>query len=153
MQTIIHKTNEYADSDNVVFPVEDVRSLERDLFSEDEIKYIKTNRREHKTDFFAFNRLNNWVFVLLADKERNRTQRLEDYRTRGARLQGVLNEHRVNTVVVVDSEDKPAEVLAFAEGLVLRNYQFIKYKSKPEEKAHSLSSLFLYSRKAGEQDV
>ncbi len=153
MQTIIHKTNEYTDSDNIVFVIEDVRSLEQALFSPAELKFMAIRRREHKQDLFTFNRLDNWVIVLFVDRERNRDERLETLRLKGAGLQSFLNEQKVNSAVVIDSEDKPAEMLAFAEGLSLRNYQFLKYKSKPDDKAHSLSSLYLYSKGLTDEDI
>ena len=65
MQTIIHKTDSYTDTDNVVFPVTDLKFLEKELFSEDEIVYMETFHRDHKQQTFSFNLLSNVVFLVL----------------------------------------------------------------------------------------
>ena len=158
MHTIIHLTDSYADTENVVFPVTDIKNIETGLFSEPEIKYIKTQFKEHKRKFYSFNRLDNWVFVVILDKESILSQRLENYRKEGAKLQAVLNDNKLNAVVVVDNENKPEEVMAFTEGLALRNYQFLKYKSKsdPEsykDKLFSLNSIYLFCRDVEDRDI
>jgi leucyl aminopeptidase len=153
MQTIIHKTDSFSESDHVVFAVTDLRHVEPGLFSGDELKYMKENHKIHKKDFFAFNRLNNWLFVVLVDKERNASERLEQYREKGAKFQKTLNDHKLNAIVLADSEDRPREILAFAEGLALRNYQFLKYKSKPEDKMNALNSIYIHSRSVEEQEI
>lgn len=153
MQTIINKTDAYSEKDNVVFAITDTGSIDAALFSSDEMKYIKSHRKAHKQDFFAFNRLKNWLFVVFLDKEKNRSRRLENFREKGAKFLGKVNDLKVNSVVIADTENNPIEVLAFAEGLALRNYQFLKYKSKPEEKLNALNSIHIYSRELDERDI
>ena len=128
MQTIIHKTDTYSGKDNLVLAVTNFSSLEPGLFTEAERKYMRAGRRAHKTDFFAFNRLNNWIFVFFINRERGLFQRLETYREKGAKLQSLVNGHKLNAVVIADLENRPREILALAEGLALSNYQFLKYK-------------------------
>ncbi|MCB0823216.1 MAG: leucyl aminopeptidase [Bacteroidales bacterium] len=153
MQTIIHKTDSYTDTDNVVFPVTDFDMLEKELFTEDEILYMETFYNEHKQRQFSFNRLSNVVFVILMDNERDQNRRMQNYREQGVRLQAEANGHKLNAVVVVDRENKPDEILAFAEGIALRNYQFLKYKTKASEQINSLGSVYLLSKNLSEQAI
>ena len=153
MQTIIHKTDSYTANDNVVFIVSDYKSIEPGLFSDAELKYIKSAHQLDNKDFFSFNRLDNWQFVIFIKKEGALHERLETYRQKGAKIQAVLNEQKLNSLVVVDPGNAAEEIMAFAEGLALRNYQFLKYKSKPEEKLHSLSSVYLLSDGVDEREI
>jgi len=153
MQTIIHKTDTYSDTDNVVFVVPDIKFIESELFSSAEMSYIKSHHQVDKKNFFAFNRLSNWLFVIFLEKEKNHSQRLESYRDKGAEFQSTLNDHKLNSIVIADTENKPSEILAFAEGLALKNYQFLKYKSKPEEKLNTLNSIYLHSQNIEFQDI
>ncbi|MCB2219678.1 MAG: leucyl aminopeptidase family protein [Bacteroidetes bacterium] len=153
MQTIIHKTDSYSDTDNVVFPVTDLKNLETELFSTDELSYMETFYKEHKQRFFTFNRLSNVLFVCLLDKERDENQRLQNYREQGAKLQAEANTHKLNALVIVDREKKPEEIMAFAEGLALRNYQFLKYKTKASEQINALGSIYILSKGLSDEKV
>jgi leucyl aminopeptidase len=153
MQTIIHKTNSYSDTDNVVFPVTDLKYLEKELFSSDELSYMETFFKDHKQRFFTFNRLSNVLFVCLMDKERDKNQRLQLYREQGAKLQAEANTLKLNALVIVDREKKPEEILACAEGLALRNYQFLKYKTKPSEQINALGSIYILSKDLSNESV
>ena len=93
------------------------------------------------------------VFVILMDNERDQNRRMQNYREQGVRLQAEANGHKLNAVVVVDRENKPDEILAFAEGIALRNYQFLKYKTKASEQINSLGSVYLLSKNLSEQAI
>jgi leucyl aminopeptidase len=153
MQTIINITDTYTNSDNVLFVINDIKSIQKELFSEGELDYMKTFHKEHKQNTFLFNRLDNWHFVILVEKEKSTEQRMENFRAAGAKCQPTLNKHKINSLIVVDAEKKPMEILAFAEGLALRNYQFLKYKTEKTENINSLNSILLFSKNITEEEV
>ena len=153
METLINKTDSYSNTDNVVFVITKPTQLKDELFSQEEIAYIGTHFKENKKKFFVFNRLENCLFVFITEKENNPSIRMENYRELGAKLQSSINEHKLNHVVLVDLENKPAEMLAFAEGLVLKNYQFLKYISKSNEKLFSLNTVYVFSKDATDKSI
>ena len=153
MQTIIHLTGSYNQTDNVALVVTEIKSLKEDLLTANEIEFIRDFNKEHKKRLFAFNRLSHRVLLLIMEKERDQYARLENYREEGAKLQPLINDHKLNAIVLADPENKPAELLALAEGLVLKNYQFLKYKTKPSEKLNSLNSIYIHSRGVMEEQV
>lgn len=153
MQTIIQLVESYTNDENVVFYVSNLKDVESDLFSEDELSYMKAQQKENKKDFFAFNRLNNWVFVSLFEKNQDKSLNLENCRDKGAQFQAFLNDQKLNSIVIADTGQNPFEALAFSEGLVLKNYQFLKYKSKPEEILNSLSTVLIFSEGLDQQEV
>ena len=153
MQTIINTTSRLSKNDNLVFITADLKNLDAKYLSNDEIQHIKRNFKEHKTTRFSFNHFNRWIFVQILEKERKKEFRLEDYRVSGAKLAPIINEYKIHSVVLFDADNKAEEVLAFAEGLALANYQFLKYKKEPAKKLNSLNNINLYSSNIDEKDV
>ncbi|MBL7105727.1 MAG: leucyl aminopeptidase [Bacteroidales bacterium] len=145
MQTIIDITEKYSKQDNPVFLITDIKDIDKKYFSEDEFQYIKSCHKEHKKELFSFNHFDHWIFVQFIKKEKIRHLRLESYRAAGAKLLKTINENKLHSIVIVGSEAKPEESLAFAEGMALCNYQFLKYKKKPAEKINSLNTIYVYS--------
>lgn len=153
MQTIINTSSRLLKNDNLVFITSDLKNLDEKYFSADEIQFIRRNNKEHKTNRFSFNHFNRWVFVQIIEKERKKEHRLENYRVTGAKLTAIINEQKLHAVVLFDADNKTEETLAFAEGLALANYQFLKYKKDPAKKLNSLNNINIFSKSIDEKDV
>ncbi len=153
MQTIINTTSRLSKNDNLVFITSDLKTLDEKYFTDSEIRHIKQYHKEHKTTRFSFNQFNRWIFVQILEKERKKEPRLENYRVAGAKLTPLINEQKIHSVVLFDADKKAEETLAFAEGLALANYQFLKYKKDPAEKLNSLNSIDIYSTGVNEKAV
>ena len=69
----------------------------------------------------------------------------EYLRKAGKEICDILNKDKACTLQLTSTEDNADLLLALAEGLVLSNYQFLKYKSTPEK--NSLHELFFLSDK------
>lgn len=82
---------------------------------------------------FTFPRAEGIVFVRLLKQEPDPFIALEDARIAGNDLLSELRRYKVESVCIHNLclEDR---VLAFAEGLALGSYQFLKYFTKPAEK-------------------
>ena len=153
MLTIINTTSRLSKNDSLIFITADLKNLDTKYLTEEEIQHIKRNNKEHKTNRFSFNHFNRWVFVQILEKERKKEQRLENYRVAGAKLTPAINEQKIHSAVLLDADNKAEEVLAFAEGLALANYQFLKYKKDPAAKLNSLNNINIFSRDINENDI
>jgi leucyl aminopeptidase len=153
MQTIIHLTDSYSQNDHVVFVVSDIKNLKTEMLSGQEISFVKTYFKEHKKRLFIFNRLTHSVFVAIPEKKKNHYTQLENYREEGAKLQPAIHDAKLHSIVIVDLEARPYGILAFAEGLALRNYQFLKYKTRRSEQLNTLNSIYLHSSGLNEAEV
>lgn len=153
MQTIINTTSRLSKNDNLVFVTSDLKNLDTKYLSDNEIQHIKRYNKEHKTTRFSFNHFNRWIFVQIQEKERKKELRLENYRVSGSKLTPVINEQKIHSLVLFDLDNKAEEILAFAEGLALTNYQFLKYKKDPAEKLNSLNSIDIYSSIVDEKEL
>ncbi len=145
MQTIINITDKITVKDNIVFLASDPKQLRDKNLNTEEISYIKSFHKEHKKTVFTFNKLTRWIFVVLVEKEAIQSLRLEMYRIAGAKLLGAVNDNKLHRIVIADTNKKPDESLAFAEGMALANYQFLKYKKDPSEKLNPLNSIDIFS--------
>jgi leucyl aminopeptidase len=153
MQTIVNITDTYTDTDNLVFVVSNIKSIQKEIFSTEELEYIKTYHKDHKQSVFSFNRLNHWHFVVFVEKESSAHLSIDNYRTAGAKLLSLINENKLNNIVLVDAENKSSEILAFAEGMALNNYQFLKYKTEKPAKVNSLNTILIFNENINEKDV
>jgi len=153
MQTIVNITDTYTDSDNLVFVVSNIKSIQKEIFTSEELEYMKTFHKEHKQNDFAFNRLNHSHFVVFVEKDSNSSLHIENYRLAGSKLVSVVNKNKLNNIVIVDAENKPNEILAFAEGMALNNYQFLKYKTENPVKVNSLNTILIFSENLPGEEV
>jgi leucyl aminopeptidase len=67
----------------------------------------------------------------------------ENLRKAGCDICGLANKEKIKKLQLCSFTDHPEDLLALAEGLLLANYQFLKYKS--DKKENSLSAVSLVS--------
>jgi leucyl aminopeptidase len=100
------------------------------------------------------NNLDHLVLVKgLDDRDLSRQAMLENARKAGFEIHAVLKEHEVKKVAIQNGGVESAVCLAFAEGLALTNYQFLKYHNKRKEMQHSLEQILLISDEIREEQV
>ncbi|WP_205503317.1 leucyl aminopeptidase family protein [Rufibacter psychrotolerans] len=99
-----------------------------ELFSQDELDYI--NRQlELKSNLVALNKLTHQLYLVLTEPKKTQTQTHEALRKAGHTLHHRLLADKVEHVVLLDGADSEA-ALYVAEGLVLSNYSFQRYKTE-----------------------
>jgi leucyl aminopeptidase len=79
--------------------------------------------------------------------------RLENARKAGFEAHALLVDHKVETVTIANEDVEAEESVAFAEGLALSNYQFLKYLTDYRSKKHSLQEINLYDEDLTEDHV
>ncbi len=99
---------------------------------------------------FSFPRAEGVVFVRILKSEKDPYIALEDARLVGNELLSELRRYKIETLGIQNlcAEDR---VLAFAEGLALGSYQFLKYFTKASEKA--LQEIRIPSDSASPADI
>ena len=111
-------------------------------------------RLESEKGMALFNHLENLVIVKgLAFHELSLQSKLENARKAGFDVHAFLKDFDVEEVVIENGGVEPQECLAFAEGLALTNYQFLKYYSKQEEKLYALQRVAIVDKSLGEKEV
>jgi len=150
---IIRKVNKIPVNKNVVLFLENLDNLKTDILNDDEIKYIKIEKDKNKKELIAFNRLDYWIYVQFIKKDDADHITLENCRLAGNKLSSIVNEQKLKEIYIQDLEDKPAETLAFVEGMVLGNYQFLKYHKEAKKKKNSLDKIGLIASKIKSREI
>lgn len=122
---------------------------------EDPTEQAYVSKRLHEeTPVAVLNRLDHLVvFRGLNAEDTSRYVRLETARKAGFDLHKQLIDHGVEAVTIVNEGVEAEESIAFAEGLALTNYQFLKYLSEERKKQHPLQEIGLYDQKLSEDHI
>jgi leucyl aminopeptidase len=137
---------------NLLFLTPAPENLPKEYFSKTEHSYIALQHKKEKQDFFSFNRLDHWLFIQVIKEEKDPYKANEILRKSGDKLGSLLNELKLKQVILYDTAGRAAETIAFAEGLLLGQYQFLKYKVK-KEKENTLESVQIFSGKITKADI
>ena len=140
----IKKTTEAEERSNRVVLVRKGQELASLLPDKEQRLYIEGRFGEDK-DMAQLNLLDHQVFVRrLEEEEVPESHRLEEARKAAHSIHPALVDQGVEQVVIVNGGVTPEESVAFAEGLALSNYQFLKYKTGEKEKKSTLDEIRLY---------
>lgn len=137
-------TDREQEIDNLVVVLSKWSKLPAGLFSQAEKKYMKDQAEQSKKQLISFNRYNHWVFVFLIKDEKDPFMKLESCRKAGDQAAAILNGHKAKRVALFDAENRGDETMAFAEGMALGSYQYLKHKKDRTEEP-TLELIEIYS--------
>ncbi|MEI7724403.1 MAG: peptidase M17, partial [Bacteroidota bacterium] len=144
-------TNKEQELGHLVVIVSKLSKLPAGIFSTAEKTYLKEQVETLKQEVVSFNRLSYLVFVYFIREEKDLPKRLEMSRKAGDKIAGLLNAQKAIRVAIFDTEVEGNVVLAFAEGMALGSYQFLKYK-KDKENENTLQEIEIYSKALEESE-
>ncbi len=111
-------------------------------FSEKEIQYIDQQIAQ-KNHFISFNDCGHIRIVAYVSTENIDFKLVEAVRKLGAKASPLLNQHKVESVNITHNTQYTDAAVAFAEGLLLANYQFLKYKKEADKEKNSLQTVLI----------
>jgi leucyl aminopeptidase len=151
----IIKTSDIKKSNTNIYLISDVSHLTKIIFDEKETEYILKRLSEKNQNTVILNKLGHITVVckLASDENTTKDKELEKYRKTGESLLGLINDHKIESVCIVASSDMTFETIAFAEGMALGNYQFLKYRKDREEKESTLKKIELISLDLAEKEI
>lgn len=138
-------TSKEQELQHLVVVTSKLTKLPAGLFNAAEKKYLREQVETMKQEVVSFNRLDYWVYVFFIREEKDPSKRMEKCRKAGDKVARLVNAQKAARVSVYDAEGKSSETLAFAEGMALGSYQFLKYK-KDRENENTLKEIEIYSR-------
>ena len=148
--TSISKTSVLKE-DNLVIIGKSFKNKPEYGLTTDQVSYIERNLADHKK-LVSINQFTRLVFVVVTDEKKENPQQKELLRRAANTITGALNEQK-KTSVIISSVLEKKFTLAFIEGILLGNYQFIKHKTKAEKEKNSLSTLFVHSTDVTEKHL
>ncbi len=143
----IIKTIKINQNETNVFLVSEISHLPKGIFDEKETKYISQRLSEKDQNTVILNKLGHITIICKIDSDNKTTpdKKLEKTRKAGESLLGIFNEHKTEAVCIIDTNHLHGETLAFAEGMVLGTYQFLKYRKDQKDKESSLRKIEVMS--------
>ncbi len=149
MKTLLRKALRKPTAADTIYLVKAGPDLSDLNLTEDEINYTKKEHRL-KQNIIEINRLKNRIIVVFCNFSGFKSQKLENNRKLGADIQSILNKAKSERVVVYPVNSSQDEIFAFVEGLVLSNYQFLKYKKDVKKLENSLKQIDIYDDEISE---
>jgi len=123
------------------------------ISGKDQVAYVE-KRLSGEKETAHLNLLDHHVFVRkLAHRNPTSHNRPEEARTAAFDLHRTITDLELKDVLLVNAGVTQEEMLAFAEGLALSNYQFLKYKTGDNRKKHALQSIGLHDELLPEEQV
>ncbi len=117
-----------------------------------EIKFIK-EAVSAKNNFIPINQYNRWIFIQILPEKKKGDEMLESLRREASKLKTVLNKYKLKELVLMHCSDSSDELIAYAEGILLSHYTFLKYFGNKEEKSNSLEEILFFSKKLQLQSI
>jgi len=143
----INKTSAIDKSKTNIYLVKEISDLPAHIFTEQETTYILGRLAEKDQTTLVLNTLGHLSIICrpVSGDEASRDKKLEKFRKIGESMLAVLNEYKTKLVCIVDTANLESETLAFAEGMALGNYQFLKYRKDQKEKESTLETIEIVS--------
>jgi leucyl aminopeptidase len=152
MRTLLRKALRKPTAADTIFLIKDGKDLNLTPLTEEEKAFVKRQHRD-KRKVVSINRYKNFLMLAYGEFMGTRANRLENYRKRGDECQQLLNDAKVERAVVYNINATKEEELAFVEGMVLGNYQFVKYKKEGEKSGNTLRQVDVYDNDLTDADL
>ena len=152
MDTILRKALRKPTAADVIYLIKAGSDLKKLNLSSEVVDYVKKTHRL-KQNVVEVNFYKNRNYFVFGESLGLKTKRLEDNRKNGNETQNLLNKAKIERVVVYPVNATTEETIAFTEGLLLGNYQFLKYKKESDKIENSLSQVDIYSDDITEGDI
>ena len=152
MNTKVTVTRAYKKKDNLIF-VSDYKDIEWAAaeFDKNETIFIQEAAAK-ELPLISFPQKDRLVFVQFLKENGTESTSREDARIAGNELLNCLSNYKIETVVVVNRR-AINRTLDFVEGMVLGNYQFLKYFNDKKDKANTLKAVKIDAEAASRVEV
>ena len=118
-----------------------------------QLSYVQ-KRLDQNKQLSILSQLDQLVIVSCIDTlEKPQLNSLESARKAGFGLHPILIDHNVESVDIINCGIEAEECIAFAEGLALTNYQFLKYQTGDKVEKHALDTIQLVDKDLRDDDV
>lgn len=157
MKLSIKKISKPPVKKDIVLLVKSPGSLTNKRLSDIELAFVK-ERIKKGEELISVNQFDRWIFVALLKDEKNKKNSYkawEKARKNAHKLFGKINECKISSISLLDCDSQPELTYAFAEGLALSAYQFLKYFAKRtvKEKKQSLKRIEILCQKLSPKDI
>jgi len=151
--TLITKKATINNNEHIVLLCTKNYNFNNNGFSKSEIEFIKNELSKNDKKHIFINQYNRCVFIQIVEEKKEKHLTIDGLRRAANTIHTNIVESKIASISIVDSENKPSETLAFAEGLALSNYQFLKYKKDKKKEEHSLKTIGIHSKNCSQNQI
>ncbi|HTB31735.1 MAG TPA: leucyl aminopeptidase [Bacteroidia bacterium] len=150
--TTIKSTQNVSSKDNLILIGTAKSDFAKQGLSKAEADFVnkQIKAEEH---IININQYERRILIYIAEDKKNENYTLEAFRKAGNKACGVFNAAKAEQVTLVDLTGNAEQILAFAEGMALGNYQFIQLKKDAKKLAHSLKTILIHSKKVTAKEI
>ena len=125
-----------------IYLVDENAKWEQSSLTSKQIAYIK-QCIERKIKSIHFNESGDSIFVEVIETKVDTFEAQEQWRNQGAKLNKSINELKLKEINLCNLSSILTAAKFFAEGMVLANYQFLKYRKEAAKEKHHLDSIHI----------
>ncbi len=129
-------------SPNRAYLITDKAQISDIPLNDNEKLYIK-DQLDEDVKLVIVNRFNGWLYVIAADHSKGESTFLEECRRKGNEIIAHVRKEKITSLEITCLAHETEALLAFVEGLALGSYDFVKYKSKKDEKRGELKDIYI----------
>ena len=123
-----------------VFILESIEQIKEIGLSKEEADYVKKSHNDDKKKTVVINRYTDCYHIFFVDTTETENKFMEQCRKKGASICKWLNTNKYKDVLIQNLGEKRCVKMGCAEGMMLANYEFKKYKT--DDKANTLKTIY-----------
>jgi leucyl aminopeptidase len=151
MNTKLRKVSRPGKNDHLIILTSDDTRFEERFFSPREVEFVRSEIKK-KNKLITVNQYDRMIFLQIIDtSEKDQFKLRENIRKHGDQLTAAANKNKISEITVISNESLEF-TLPLLEGMLLGNYQFIKYKTEKKSE-NSLNSINVVSEKVSSSQV
>jgi leucyl aminopeptidase len=152
MQTSIFKIGKLVKNESICLIHTDESDLSLIGLSKEHIKFIHQEKTKGNHQI-EINLYGYFYFIIWFDNESISSLNIESHRVAGAKVLKRINELKLPSIAIVCNNGYESEQLAFAEGMALSNYQFLKHFSDVSKRKNALNTINILSKSIGVKSI
>ncbi len=137
--------------DHLIVLAEKDQQIPNELFSKEELAFIKLERKAERK-LVVINQYRRMIFIQILDADKPKPQSLENARKAGSALTARVQALKCDNVTI-SCQLTSDLALAFAEGMALTSYQFLRYRTNAKKEENSLKSISIQSATLKDRDI
>ncbi len=137
---------------NIVFLTKSMSDIANINLEKQEFDFVKREIKDGK-EVVEINRFSNRVFVVQFKSKGVVLNKTEAARVLGDYVLSLVNKAKIEKVSVSSNGFSSMHTTAFLEGMMLGNYQFLKYKTGDNKKENSLKKISVYAEDVTAEDI
>lgn len=152
METIIRKALRKPTAADTIFLLKGNNDLKGLGLTSEEVNWVKRMHRS-KSGIVEINRYKNHIFIAFCEGQGNRVEKAENLRKLGSDVQQLLAKNKIERAVLQIVGGTKEDAFNLAEGILLANYKFIKYKTETDKIENHFEQLDIYCNDITEGDL